>query len=123
MCPEESCPYVPVFRLLGLDDHGHSHGRVNTDDNDDIMEIIFLGGCLMWKLSNVYSGACEYNNDVSSSFMRCKYLDRELAIVLLVPGIFFLNRGYVACPYQSHSHFFVKRDLFWVRICLLQPSE
>ena len=45
---EEFVPPIPVAILLGRSGFGNSVGKVKAAASDDIQEIMFLGGCLMW---------------------------------------------------------------------------
>ena len=47
MC-EECVPPIPFFRLLGRSGFGDAVGCVEAAASNDIQEITFLGGCLMW---------------------------------------------------------------------------
>ena len=50
---EECAPHIPVARLLVHSGFGDSVGSVEAATIDDIEEITFLGGCLMWNDANV----------------------------------------------------------------------
>ena len=45
---EECAPPIPVSRLLGRSGFGNTVGCVEAAASDNIQEITFLGGCLMW---------------------------------------------------------------------------
>ena len=53
---EECAPPIPVARLLGHSGFGNSVGSVEAASSDDIQEIMFLGGYLMWNYAVVCCG-------------------------------------------------------------------
>ena len=56
---EECAPSFPVSRLLGRSGFGNSFGCVKYDASDNIQEIIFLGGGLIWNDAAVCGGRME----------------------------------------------------------------
>ena len=50
---EECAPPIPVSILLGNSGVGDSVESVKTAASDDIQEIMFLDGCLMWHYAAV----------------------------------------------------------------------
>ena len=53
---DEFAPPIPVARLLGRSGFGDAVGSVEAAASDDIQEITFLGGCLMWNDAAVCGG-------------------------------------------------------------------
>ena len=53
---EKCAPHIPVARLLGISGFGYAVGSVKAVASDDIQEITFMGGYLMWNNSAVCGG-------------------------------------------------------------------
>ena len=53
---EECAPPIPVARLPGISGFGDAVGSVKAAASDDIQEITFMVGCLMWNNVAVYCG-------------------------------------------------------------------
>ena len=53
---EECATHIPVSRLLGLNGFGDAVGCVDDDASNDIQDITFLGGFLMWNDAAVCGG-------------------------------------------------------------------
>ena len=53
---EECAPPIPVARLLGRSGFGNAVGSAEAAASNDIQEITFMGGCLMWKNAAVCGG-------------------------------------------------------------------
>ena len=53
---EECLPHFPVSRLIGCSGIGDAVGSVKAVASDDIQEITFMGGYLMWNNSAVCGG-------------------------------------------------------------------
>ena len=51
---EECAPPIPVSRLPGCSGFDDAVGSVKSAASNDIQEITFLGGCLMWNDAAVY---------------------------------------------------------------------
>ena len=81
---EEYSPPFPVARLLGRSGFGDAAGSVEADASDDILEITFLGSCLMWNNAAVCCGKI-----LSKMFVRVwsdlwKSRERESAMMFSV---------------------------------------
>ena len=55
MC-EECAPYFPVTKLLGCSSFGNYLGRVEDAACDNIQEVIYMGGILMWNYATICGG-------------------------------------------------------------------
>ena len=53
---EECAPPIPVARLLSRSGFGDDVGSVEVADSNDIQEITFMGGCLIWNDAAVCGG-------------------------------------------------------------------
>ena len=82
---KECAPHNLVARLLDRSGFGDAVGSVKAASIDDIQEITFLGGCLMWKNAAVYCGRIwlKYFASVWSDLW--KFLERESAMMFFVP--------------------------------------
>ena len=84
---EECAPPIPVSRLLGCSGFGNAFGRVETAASDDIQEITFLGGFLMWNDADVCGGSIWLKCFVSVWYDLWKSRERESAMIFSIPLI------------------------------------
>ena len=82
---EECAPPIPVAILHGRSGFGDAVGIVEAAARDDIQEITFLGGCLMWNYATVCCGRIWLNFFVRVWSDLWKCLERESAIMFYVP--------------------------------------
>ena len=78
--PVRAC-VVPPFSLMVT----YAVGIVEADASDDIQDITFLGGFLMWKNANVCCGGIWLKCFVCFWSDIWKYLERESAMMFSVP--------------------------------------
>ena len=67
--------------MIGCSGFGDAIGSVEADASDDIHEITFLGGCLMWKDAAVCGGRIWLKHFVSVWYELWKSLERESALM------------------------------------------
>ena len=79
---EECAPPIPVTILIGCSGFGNAVGSVKA--SNDIQEITFLGGCLMWNNAAVCGGRIWLIVFVSVWYDLWKYRDREYAMMFSV---------------------------------------
>ena len=60
---------MPVYRLLGLVNRGDYHVQIEAAANNDFVEIILIGSCMICEFYGVCSGEHEWNSCVGSSFL------------------------------------------------------
>ena len=82
---EECAPTIPVDRMLGCSGFGYAIESVEASASDDIQEITFLGGCLMWNDASVFGGRIWLDFFVSVWSDLCKSREIEPAMILSVP--------------------------------------
>ena len=58
---EECEPPISVSRLIGHSVFGDNVGRIKSVASNDIQEITFMGGCLVWKYAAVCGGRVRNN--------------------------------------------------------------
>ena len=92
---EECAPHIVVSRLLGCSGFDNSVGSVEASASDDIQEITFLGGCLMWNDVAIYGGRIWLKYFVSVWSDLWKSRERESAMIFSVPLI--------CCEYRDIS--------------------
>ena len=81
---EECAPPIPVARLLGRSGFDDAVVSVKAVACNDIQEITFLGGCLMWNDAAVCGGRIRLNFFVSVWSDLRKSRERESAIMFYV---------------------------------------
>ena len=89
---KECTPPIPVARLIGCIGFDDAVGSVKAAASNDIQEITFLGGCLMWNDADVYGGRIWLNFFVSVCSDLWKYLERESTMMFSVPLMCFEYR-------------------------------
>ena len=82
---EEFAPPIPVARLLCHSGFGDSDVSVKAAASNDIQEITFLGGCLMWNDAAVCGGSICLNFCVRIWYDLWKTRERESAMMFSVP--------------------------------------
>ena len=81
---EECATPIPVSRLLGCSGFGDAVGCVEAEYSNDIQEIMFLGGCLMWNNADVYGDRIRLKFFVSVWSDMWKSREREYAMMFSV---------------------------------------
>ena len=92
---EEFAPHIPVVRMIGRDGFGDSVECVEAAARDDIQEIKFLGGCLMWNDDAFCGDRIRLNFFVSVWSDIWKSCERGSAMMFSVP--------LVCCEYRDVS--------------------
>ena len=82
---EECAPPIPVSRLIVRSGFVDSVGSVKAAASDDIQEIKFLGGCLMWNDAAVCGGRIRLKCFVSVWYDLWKSHERESTMMFYVP--------------------------------------
>ena len=82
---EECAPPIPVARMLGRSGFGDAVESVKAVASNDIQEIMFLGGCLIWNDADVCGGRIWLNKFVSIWSDLYKSLERESTMMFYVP--------------------------------------
>ena len=82
---EECAPPTPVARLLGCSGFGIDVDYAEAADSDDIQEITFLGGCLMWNDASVCGGSIRLKIFMSVWSDMWKFREREYAMIFSIP--------------------------------------
>ena len=76
---------IPVSRLFGCNGFGDAVGSVEATAGDDIQEITFLGGCLMWNDAAICGGMIQLKIFFSVWSDVWKSCERESAMKFYVP--------------------------------------
>ena len=82
---EEFAPPIPVARLIGRSGFVDAIGSVEAAASDDIQDIMFLGGCLMWNNATVFCGRIWLKKFLSVWSDLWKSLEKDSAMMLSVP--------------------------------------
>ena len=82
---EECVPPISFSRLLGFSGFGNAVGSVKVAASNDIQEIKFLGGCLMWKMPLSAVVGFGFIFFVIVWYDLWKYRERDSAIMFSVP--------------------------------------
>ena len=82
---EEFAPHIPVARLLFCGGFGDAVGCDKACASNDIHEIKFLGGCLMWNDAAVCGDSILLKFILSVCYDMWKSRERESAMMFSVP--------------------------------------
>ena len=81
---EECAPPIPVYRLICRSGFGDAVGSVEATSSDNIQEITFPGGCLMWNDAAVCGGRIQFYFFVSVWSDLWKSRERESVMMFSV---------------------------------------
>ena len=92
---EECVPLILVTSLLDRSGFGDAIGCIESAASDDIQEITFLGGCLMWNNAAVFGDRIRLIICVCVWYDMWKFCERESVMMFSVPLI--------CCEYRDVS--------------------
>ena len=73
---EECATPIPVARLVGRSGFGSAVRLTKDAVSDDIQDITFLGGCLIWNDAAIYGDRIQLNLFLSVWYDMWKYRER-----------------------------------------------